>query len=173
MKIETDPKRISEFARRMEDVNWAFRCFLKASDLTIEHIDSTVHKLYKAVSAQIDCRQCANCCKIGRPLLTRKDIKRLAAHLAVSKEHFVTEYLVSDEENEGHFFRSMPCPFLRENLCMLYSCRPDDCRSYPHLQKKEFVFRLNQAFSNCSVCPIVFNVYDRLKHEIRFNRLTW
>ena len=39
-------------------------------------------------------------------------------------------------------------------------------RSYPHLQKEDFVFRLAQAVSNCSICPIAFNVYERLKAEL-------
>jgi hypothetical protein len=25
---------------------------------------------------------------------------------------------------------------------------------------------MNQAFSNCSVCPIVFNVYEELKRKL-------
>ena len=44
--------------------------------------------------------------------------------------------------------------------------RPNDCRSYPHLHKPEFVFRLIQAVSNCSVCPISYNVFELLKQEI-------
>ncbi|MFZ4394680.1 MAG: YkgJ family cysteine cluster protein [Kiritimatiellia bacterium] len=63
-------------------------------------------------------------------------------------------------------FNRRPCPFLSENRCRVYEHRPDTCRSYPHLQKKEFVFRLTQAVGNCSVCPIVFNVYERLKTEL-------
>ncbi|MBN1676299.1 MAG: hypothetical protein JXR37_34970 [Kiritimatiellae bacterium] len=41
-----------------------------------------------------------------------------------------------------------------------------DCRSYPHLHKKPFVARLTQAYSNCSVCPIVYNVYEELKKRL-------
>ena len=47
-----------------------------------------------------------------------------------------------------------------------YPCRPDDCRSFPHLHKEEFVFRLIQAVENCWICPIVFNVFERLKIEL-------
>jgi Fe-S-cluster containining protein len=55
---------------------------------------------------------------------------------------------------------------LQNNLCRVYNDRPGDCRSYPHLHKRDFVFRVNQAFSNCFVCPIVFNVYEELKREL-------
>ncbi|MFH1965187.1 MAG: hypothetical protein ABIJ42_06545, partial [Acidobacteriota bacterium] len=47
-----------------------------------------------------------------------------------------------------------------------YSARPEDCRSYPHLHKKKFVFRVSGVFSNCSRCPIVYNVYELLKDEL-------
>jgi hypothetical protein len=44
--------------------------------------------------------------------------------------------------------------------------RPNDCRLFPHLHKKGFVFRLIQVVENCSICPIVFNVFERLKQEL-------
>ena len=44
--------------------------------------------------------------------------------------------------------------------------RPDDCRSYPHLDKEGFVLRLTQAFSNCSICPVVYNVYHELMRRL-------
>ena len=62
-------------------------------------------------------------------------------------------------------FPNVP-PLLSDNCCTVYDHRPDDCRSYPHLHKDEFVFRLIQAVENCSVCPIVFNVFERLKDEL-------
>jgi uncharacterized protein len=165
-KLETDPKRIEELARRMEDANWDFRCFLKRSDLSIGEIDSLVHEHYREITSQIDCRQYANCCRVARPLLQNRDINRLSAHLGISGEKFIREYLEKDEEGQGYFFKPGPCPFLKENLCAVYPHRPDDCRSFPHLQRKDFVFRLVQAISNCSICPIVFNVFEQLKRDL-------
>jgi hypothetical protein len=166
MRLEIDPRRIERLAGQREDANWAFRCFLKRSALSSGKIDSIVHKHYKAVAAQIDCRQCANCCKVVRPLLKIADVRRIALHLNVSKGQVATELLVQEESGGGHFFRLLPCPLLKENLCSAYPHRPADCRSFPHIQKKDFVFRLSQAFSNCSVCPIVFNVFELLKRDL-------
>ena len=153
-------------AAQRQDVNWAFRCFLKRSALSSGKIDSIVHKHYKAVAAQIDCRQCANCCKVVRPLLKPADVRRIALHLNMPKEQAATELLVQEENGEGHSFRSLPCPLLKDNLCSAYPLRPADCRSFPHLQKKDFVSRLSRAVSNCSVCPIVFNVFELLKRDL-------
>jgi Fe-S-cluster containining protein len=61
-----------------------------------------------------------------------------------------------------------PCPFLEGNLCSNYDHRPGDCRSFPHLHKHDFIFRLWNVADNCAVCPIVFNVYERLKIVFAF-----
>jgi Fe-S-cluster containining protein len=55
---------------------------------------------------------------------------------------------------------------LVNNACAVYPIRPDACRSYPALHSKGFVFNLDLAFSSCSVCPMVYNVYERVKREI-------
>jgi Fe-S-cluster containining protein len=94
------------------------------------------------------------------------DVRRVAKHLDLSLNEFRSRFLMDEPEREGSVFRNQPCPFLQDNLCTVYDDRPNDCRSYPHLQKRDFVFRMNQAFSNCSICPIVFNVYEQLKREL-------
>lgn len=165
--METDIRKIEQQARLKEDENWRFRCYLKASDLPVSRIDALVKKLYQEVSAQIDCTKCGNCCRVIQPLLTDADIKRLAAHLGLSVKQFRDDFIkVGSEEETGAEFSTMPCPFLRDNICSVYDYRPRDCQSYPHLHKKDFVFRMNQAYNNCSVCPIVFNVYEGLKSEL-------
>jgi len=45
----------------------------------------------------------------------------------------------------------------------VYPDRPNDCRSYPHLHKNDFVLRLWGVDDDSSVCPIVYNVYEKLK----------
>ena len=167
MKLETDPERIEKLAGQKKDANWAFRCFLKTCDLSVEELDAIVHKLYQSISGQIDCRQCANCCKVVQPVLKSLDIERLAISLGLPVEELMARYLQEDEEENGYCFKTTPCPFLNDNLCTVYPHRPYDCRSYPHLHKNDFFFRINGAYHSCSVCPIVYNVYERLKEEMR------
>ena len=166
MKLEADIGAIERMAEKNRKADWAFRSYLKGCDLSAEEVDVLVQKHYKAVAEQIDCRKCGNCCKVVGPRLKEKDIERLSAQLKITSGDFVREYLSQNEEGEGRPFKSLPCLFLSDNSCTVYDQRPDDCRSYPHLHKKGFVFRLMQAVSNCSVCPIIYNVYGRLKEEI-------
>jgi Fe-S-cluster containining protein len=173
MKIETDITLIEQLSRLREDANWAFCCFLKGSALSVAKIDSKVHDLYKKVSAQIDCTQCRNCCKVIQPNLSATDIKRLARQFELTITAFRSHFVMKNDRGEGFVFSEQPCPFLTDNGCAVYENRPRDCRSYPHLHKKEFVFRLDQAVFNCSVCPIVFNVFEELKQAFWPARFKW
>ena len=99
------------------------------------------------------------------PTLDEADVNRLAAGLGMTPDELTTRHLTRDEE--GHLtFNRLPCPFLVENRCSVYEHRPDVCRSYPHLHKPRFVSRLMLAIGNCSICPISFNVYERLKEDL-------
>ena len=73
-----------------------------------------------------------------------------------------------EKEQRKLVFKEKPCPFLKNKLCSIYSYRPKDCKSFPHLHKKDFIFRLWGVVENCSFCPIVFNVYEQLKDKLRY-----
>lgn len=165
MKLQTDPKVVAKLAEEREEINWRFRTFLKNIDLKIEELDDIVHQHYEDVASQIDCCACGNCCRQILPTLDDADVTRLAAGLGTTVDEIVAQYLTRDEDNNLSCNRR-PCPFLSGNRCHVYGHRPGTCRSYSHLQKDEFVFRLTQAVNNCSICPISFNVFERLKDEL-------
>jgi hypothetical protein len=98
------------------------------------------------------------------------DVSKFAFGLGNEVSEFRKGYLSQDTDNPAkHMFIELPCPFLANNKCSNYDCRPKDCRSYPHLHKKDFVFRLWGVIENYEVCPIVFNVYEQLKTELWVN----
>jgi Fe-S-cluster containining protein len=171
MRIETDINKIEQLSQQRNDANWAFRSFLKGSALSVTKVDSIVHDLYKEISSQIVCTQCANCCKVIHPSLSTTDIKRLAHQFELTTKEFRSRFLKKNDKGEGFIFNGQPCPFLKNDRCQVYEQRPRDCRSYPHLHKHEFIFRMYQVVSNCPVCPIVFNVYEGLKQTLWPNRL--
>lgn len=166
MKIETDIQQIEALAESVEDSNWEFRSYLKGCDLPSKEIDAIVHALYEEVRPQFDCGKCARCCEVLRPVLKPADVKRLAKFLGLSEAKLRSKYLQWDEEEQGDTFNAQPCPFLKDNRCVVYDARPENCRSYPYLQKKDFTQRLITVINNCSVCPVVFNVFERLKQDL-------
>ncbi len=48
----------------------------------------------------------------------------------------------------------------------IMSYAPKTAGRFRIFNKEEFVFRLISVIQNYAVCPIVFNVYERLKNEL-------
>ena len=164
--METDLKKIKQLGKKKDRENWEFRSFLKFIDLEMEELDSIVHSIYKEVSLQIDCTKCANCCIEMKPVLNKEDIKRFSTGIDIPVTEFINQNIERGEDKTEYFFNKKPCPFLKDNLCTNYDFRPEDCRSFPHLDKEEFVTRLWAVVDNYSICPIVFNVYEILKDKL-------
>ena len=166
MELQTYPTVVARLGEEREDANWDSRSFLKGVDLDVEELDAIVHRHYEDVSSRIDCCACGNCCREALPVLDVSDVARLASGLNLSEGEVLDRFLVPGEEEETFTFNRKPCPFLSGSRCTAYASRPDVCRSFPHLHKDEFVFRLAQVVENCSICPIVFNVFERLKDDL-------
>jgi hypothetical protein len=164
--FEANPERIARLAEEQREADFAFRRFLKASSLSDARLDAAFRAALARVSAAIDCTACGHCCRALRPLLQAGDIRRLAEHLQVTDAELHAQHLEPDDAGDGYWFRARPCPFLDGNRCTVYAARPDACRSYPHLHKRGMRSRLRTVVTNCAVCPIAFNVYEELKHEL-------
>jgi Fe-S-cluster containining protein len=168
--MEKDLKTIGLKAEVNWADNWNFRSFLQHNvDPTV--IDETVKRLYQAVSAQIDCTACANCCKELQPHLDKKDVGRVAVCLGLSVSETKKSYLLK-EPDHTYRFSSKPCPLLSGSKCSIYHSRPEDCSSYPHLDKSDFLGGSIGVIENYRVCPIVFNVYEQLKSVFPYNPST-
>lgn len=163
MKIEVDPQKIATKAKEKNDENWKFRSFLKMYGGR-KSIDKIVQRIAKEIAAKIDCTECGNCCQVCHPVLQNKDIETLSRAISLSKNDFKTKYTCKDEDGDL-VFSTKPCPFWENNKCLHYDSRPGDCVSYPHLHKRDFTSRLFGVIGNIAICPIVYNVYERLKLE--------
>jgi len=164
--METDISKIKELAEEKDEENWEFRTFLKMCDIRSRKIDRIVRRLYKKVSSEIDCTACANCCKDIQPALDQEDMEGLARGLGISVAQLKDRFLTEDDPPGKYVFKTTPCPLLKDNICSQYDYRPSSCVSYPHLHKKDFTSRTITVVWNCSVCPIVYNVYEELKREV-------
>jgi Fe-S-cluster containining protein len=163
--LETDLEKIKALSLIREDENERFRQFLK--NRNDDKTDALVHRLNEVISARIDCTACGNCCKELSPTLSKGDLKQIAEATRKSVEEVIAAYTERDAEGDTSF-RHMPCCFLAHNKCTIYQHRPEVCHSFPHLHKPAFSSRLRSAINNYAICPIVFNVIERMKKEMGF-----
>lgn len=159
-----DKISLSELPNRASDVkseNQSF--FSKIRRKKPKNLDKIMQELHYEVFEDIDCLDCANCCKSISPTVYSKDVERLAKHLKMKPSQFIDEYLLIDDEDD-YVFKSSPCPFLMpDNYCMVYESRPKACREYPHLDRKRFYQILNLTLKNSEVCPAVYDAIEKLK----------
>ncbi|GHT06244.1 Fe-S oxidoreductase [Bacteroidia bacterium] len=164
--IETDLTKIKHLANIRNDENFRFRTFLKGKDGAI--VDKIVHRLHQEITAQIDCTQCGNCCQNLRPGISTKDIEKFALSECITSEEYKERYC--EKEDGITYLKDIPCRYLNGKICSIYDERPDECRSYPNTHKNGFISRTWRMIDNYGICPIVFNVMEGLKYELRFRR---
>lgn len=125
--------------------------------------DKLIHNLHEEAFETIDCLACANCCTTTGPLVTDKDINRIAKHLKLKPAQFIKNYLRIDEDND-YVFKSMPCPFLgSDNYCNIYEERPKACREYPHTDRVNQQGILSVTRKNVTLCPAVAQIFLRIE----------
>jgi len=164
--METDLKKIRELSELYIDDNWEFRNSLERYRVTSEMLDRIMKRLFDQVSQKIDCTSCGNCCKEVCAVLDREDIKIFSKGLGITAILCKEKYLVEDNDPGQFLFKRKPCPFQENRLCSNYDFRPKECESYPHFYKPGNIDRLVDIIGNCFVCPLVFNVFEALKHEV-------
>jgi hypothetical protein len=130
-----------------------------------ELIDQSIHTLSKQITSQIDCTTCANCCKKLEPGLEENEIVRLVAIKQTEPHVFKQNFVEFD--GEAQFLKTKPCMFLNDCKCGIYESRPNACAGYPHLDGKDMKYK-RSLWSNYTICPIVFNVIEALKSELKF-----
>lgn len=131
-----------------------------------EILDRNFIAAHEKVFSRTDCLECANCCKTSSPIITNKDIDRMADHLRMRPGDFVVKYLRIDED-EDYVFQQTPCVFLNDdNTCSIYEYRPKACREYPHTDRKNMREILELTFKNSLVCPAVYEIIREVESLI-------
>ena len=150
-------------AREAYNINKKFLGKLKARPP--KDLDGRFHRNHVAVFGEIDCLECANCCKTTSPIIRDVDIDRLSRHLRQRPAELVEKYMHLDGDGD-YVFNTAPCPFLGpDNYCSVYEARPKACREYPHTDRKNMRQILPLTLRNTLVCPAVARIIDRLRHR--------
>lgn len=141
------------------------KLFARLKRMKGKPLDREFHQLHDEVFENIDCLECANCCKTTSPIFTPKDVDRIAKHLQMKSATFQQKYLERDEDYDL-VLRSSPCTFLAEdNSCTIYEVKPKACAEYPHTNRKKMHQILALTLKNIEVCPAVSRITDKMKLE--------
>lgn len=163
--LETRITCIRKTVRLEQQENWAFRSMLKASGMPVKEIDTVASQIYTELKDRIDCTSCAYCCKNITPIISEADIKRIAKYLKISVSN-AKKLWVKRDRDMGMIFKSRPCPFLESKKCSIYPARPNDCRSYPHLHRKNIIRYFTSIYAHMDLCPLVFHFYNNMKKKL-------
>jgi Fe-S-cluster containining protein len=130
-------------------------------------IDDTFSVAHERVFKEIDCLQCANCCKTTSPIFRDVDIERLSKYLRISQKEFIQQYVHLDTDND-YVLNASPCAFLNEdNTCNVYAFRPKACREYPHTNRKRMAGIMKLTLKNATICPAVALIFESLQQKLK------
>ena len=165
--MKVDLIQIQRLGEQKFEENHRFRTFLKSRS----HNDKRLRVIAEQVQEQIDCTECANCCRKATAVVSDRDVQRLAKYFRITPAQFIKEYTVNSEE-EGRVLRKTEngCVFLEGNLCSIYDVRPHVCEGYPHTVRGSgsIASRMWQFVDRASYCPIVYHTMEAWKVETRF-----
>ncbi|MCS6991826.1 MAG: YkgJ family cysteine cluster protein [Chitinophagales bacterium] len=159
-------QRIRQKAEREKTDNRRFfRWLKKARPVGMTKFFRLAHQ---EAFADIDCLQCANCCRTALAVFEKPDIHRIAHHLGMSEEAFIKKYLRPHPDYE-YLICQLPCPFLTpDNRCSIYAIRPTGCRTYPPARLRLTDEQLDVLHDNVHICPAVNRIVDRVKQHLAF-----
>jgi Fe-S-cluster containining protein len=166
MPLNTAYAAILDQSGRMKRENKIFLDKLKKTRPS--DLDKVTNEFHDEAFTIIDCLQCANCCTTTGPMLKNRDITLLSKNFKMREADFTQKYLRTDEDGD-YVFKSMPCPFLKEdNYCSVYSDRPGACRNYPHTDERNIAEKIPITFLNSMICPAVAIVVGKLKEYYKY-----
>ena len=131
-----------------------------------KRIDDDANEVHIQVFDELNCLDCANCCKSIPPMFIRSDIRRIAKFLRIKEKEFELQYLRIDEDGD-FVMKTSPCVFLDpDNKCDIYEVRPKACREYPHTDNYSFKRNAHLHAKNVNYCPAVFHILERLNRFV-------
>ena len=161
IKIEQWRKRKDEQADLHQRI---CKRFQKTKDKKLNQIANEIHD---RVFHQIDCLECANCCKSIPPIVNETDVRRISKYLGIKITDFKSLYIIEDEDMDM-VIKNSPCSFLEnDNKCKIYEFRPKACREYPHTDNYEFLKNIRLHPINAKYCPGVFHILEDLSQIVK------
>lgn len=159
---------VAAHTRRAAKNKLKLRAFLRKLGQSKIQLNRYAKQADKEVWQEIDCLDCANCCKKMTPTYTKKDVNRIAKHLNMTYQQYFDKYLYIDD-NKDIINRKTPCQFLgKDHKCTIYEIRPDDCRGFPHTNRKDIRYQVQEKTyaNNLTYCPATLIFVEKLQAAV-------
>lgn len=174
--VITDLVQIRRLGEHKREENLRFRKWMKSHAF----VERQFRKAAQDVEEGIDCRQCAECCRVTEVQLAERDIAKLARFMGLSEREFTKNHTALDgngsvilrrvKSENGGSKDGMACEFLDGNDCTVYEARPANCERFPHLLRGagSLESRMWAFVDRATYCPIVYNWLEAVKGLTRF-----
>jgi uncharacterized protein len=170
--VITELVQIRRLGEHKREENLRFRKWMKSHTFVERQFRQAAHDVEDA----IDCRQCAECCRVTEVQLVERDVAKLARFLGISERDFMEQHTALDEDGAAILRRvkkesgSLECEFLDGNDCTVYEARPTNCERFPHLVRGagSLESRMWAFADRATYCPIVYNWLEAVKGLTKF-----
>lgn len=136
-------------------------------------VERKLKAIAQNVEKEIDCLECANCCRTATARLIDRDIDKVAKAAGMKRDRFLRE-CTEMSEDEGRILKRTEagCVFLNGNECLVYEGRPASCEDFPHLVRGpgSLMHRMWAMPERATYCPITYNTLEAWKDEMDFQR---
>ena len=165
----TDLVQIRRMGEKKREENLRFRKHIKSHTFVEKQFRRAAEEIHK----EIDCRQCAECCRVGEVEIVERDVEKLARFLGIDERRFLAEYTTEGETADLILKRGKGgCVFLDGNECTVYDARPGNCERFPHLLRGagSLESRMWEFVDRATYCPIVYNWLEAVKGLTNFRK---
>ena len=162
------PDDVRAAAEKKYYKNIKFRKYLK-THADPDKLDKQFMDLHNELFDGYDCSMCRNCCKEYHGSIPMNDIEKDANYLGISSDDFIKKYLQWNEIGNCYETKHKPCDFMMSNgECALGECKPEGCNNYPYTNQPERLYSLYSVLDAIEVCPVAYEIFERLKTEYNF-----
>ena len=165
------PDKVAFYGKQKEDENYIFRTYLKIH-ADPDELDQQFQELHQELFSEYDCSQCGNCCKKYHGNIPEEDIDQDASYIGMEADEFIDRYLEYNPAECTYETKNCPCDFWdsKTGECLLGDCKPESCKKYPYTDKPDRMGSLLSIIDNASICPVVYEILERLKEEYHFRK---
>jgi Fe-S-cluster containining protein len=130
-------------------------------------LDQKIGIINDQVWKEVNCLDCANCCKTMTPTYTAEDVKRISKYLGMTERSFREKWLYKDRSGDW-INQKLPCQFLnlKTNMCSIYPVRPRDCSGFPHHVKRKIPEYGLMYKQNIEYCPATHKLIEDLMSQV-------